>query len=58
LKSSYVVAAEKDMPKAGDKGPWRRRMNYFTDMLKVKYGDLTEGLETYQEGFPVNGIQL
>ncbi|KIX06623.1 uncharacterized protein Z518_04599 [Rhinocladiella mackenziei CBS 650.93] len=58
LSSTYVLAAAEVLPKAGDKGPWRRRMNYFTDMFKVNYGDMTEGLESYQGDFAVTGVKF
>ncbi|KIW93322.1 uncharacterized protein Z519_05927 [Cladophialophora bantiana CBS 173.52] len=59
LSSTYVLAAAADsLPKSGNKGPWKRRFNYFTDTLKFKYGDVTEDLETYQEDLPVTGLKF
>lgn len=45
LNSTYVLAAANVLPKVGDKGPWRRRMMYFTDLFRAKYGDMTTGLQ-------------
>ncbi|BDD57646.1 hypothetical protein MPDQ_007226 [Monascus purpureus] len=45
LKSTYVERAEKDLPKAGDSGPWRPRDNYIVDSLFADYGDITDGME-------------
>lgn len=58
LNSTYVVAAAKDSPQTGDRGPWRRRMNYLTDLLKVRYGNVSQGLECYQGELPVEGIKF
>ncbi len=58
LSSTYVLAAENEMPKTGDKGPWRRRMNYFTDMFMVKYGDATNSLEAYRGDSLVTGVKF
>jgi cation diffusion facilitator CzcD-associated flavoprotein CzcO len=45
LNSTYVTAAEKDLPKAADRGPWQPRENYLSDLTFAKYGRLDEGLE-------------
>ncbi|GIJ90832.1 hypothetical protein Asppvi_009795 [Aspergillus pseudoviridinutans] len=45
LNSTYVTAAEKDLPKAADRGPWQPRDNYLSDLMFAKYGRLDEGLE-------------
>ncbi|PKX90228.1 flavin-containing monooxygenase [Aspergillus novofumigatus IBT 16806] len=45
LNSTYVTAAEKDLPKAADQGPWQPRDNYLSDLMFAKYGRLDEGLE-------------
>ena len=38
LSSTYVKRAEKEMPKAGDRGPWRSRTTYFWDLWEARYG--------------------
>lgn len=45
LKSTYVENAKGDLPMAGDKGPWRARDNYFTDMWAAKHASITDGME-------------
>ncbi|KAF7118460.1 hypothetical protein CNMCM5793_007981 [Aspergillus hiratsukae] len=45
LNSTYVAAAEKDLPKAADRGPWRPRDNYLSDLMFAKFGRLDQGLE-------------
>ncbi|RHZ52910.1 flavin-containing monooxygenase [Aspergillus thermomutatus] len=45
LNSTYVTAAEKDLPKAADRGPWQPRDNYLSDLMFAKYGRLDQGLE-------------
>ncbi|KAK6339990.1 hypothetical protein TWF730_001767 [Orbilia blumenaviensis] len=44
ITSTYVKAAVGSTPKAGDRGPWRRRAGYYEDCLKVMFGDITEEL--------------
>ncbi|CZR61880.1 related to monooxygenase [Phialocephala subalpina] len=44
LKSTYIVAGRDVMPKGGDLGPWKARVNYFKDFWNAKFGGL-EGLE-------------
>ncbi|TVY84703.1 FAD-containing monooxygenase EthA [Lachnellula suecica] len=45
LNSTYIEKAKGTLPRAGDRGPWLPRSNYFTDMWRVAYGNLTKGLE-------------
>ncbi|KAJ6261645.1 hypothetical protein Dda_2443 [Drechslerella dactyloides] len=42
ITSTYFMSSAHYMPKAGDRGPWRRRTGYFEDVWKVKYGNLAE----------------
>ncbi|KAH2661370.1 hypothetical protein KXV32_000584 [Aspergillus fumigatus] len=51
LNSTYVTAAEKDLPKAADRGPWQPRDNYLSDLMFAKYGRLDEGLEWVDGGW-------
>lgn len=44
LNSTYVVKAERDLPKSADRGPWQPRDNYFDDIKFAQSGSL-EGLE-------------
>ncbi|KAJ5281265.1 hypothetical protein N7478_006637 [Penicillium angulare] len=44
LSSTYVVTADGVLPKAGDRGPWKARDNYFEDIKFAKSSNL-EGLE-------------
>jgi cation diffusion facilitator CzcD-associated flavoprotein CzcO len=45
LKSTYIAAGKDEMPKGGDIGPWKPRVNYFKDFWNAKFGGLHEGLE-------------
>ncbi|KAL4971481.1 hypothetical protein BDW66DRAFT_146074 [Aspergillus desertorum] len=45
LSSTYVTKAEKDLPRAADRGPWVPRDNYFSDLWFAKYGNIEEGME-------------
>lgn len=44
LNSTYVVKAERELPKSADRGPWKPRESYFEDIKFAKGGSL-EGLE-------------
>ncbi|PLB42175.1 flavin-containing monooxygenase [Aspergillus candidus] len=45
LSSTYLVRAQKDMPRASAARPWVARTDYFSDMFFGRYGDVTAGLE-------------
>ncbi|KIW89824.1 uncharacterized protein Z519_09253 [Cladophialophora bantiana CBS 173.52] len=45
LNSTYLKAAEKDLPQTGDRGPWKPRTYYLWDLLFAKYGQIGESLE-------------
>ncbi|KAL5334961.1 hypothetical protein BJX70DRAFT_339829 [Aspergillus crustosus] len=45
LSSTYVTKAEKDLPRAADRGPWVPRDNYVSDLWFAKYGNLEDGME-------------
>lgn len=45
LSSTYVNRAEKDLPKAGDRAPWRPRTAYLTDYFFSQYGQIDNCLE-------------
>ena len=49
LNSTYVEKAKGDMPKAGDRGPWRARRNYMADLWDATHGDLTDGMQFYDK---------
>ncbi|PLB48799.1 putative flavin-binding monooxygenase [Aspergillus steynii IBT 23096] len=45
LNSTYVNAAERNLPKAALQAPWKPRDNYFSDLMFAKYGRLDDSLE-------------
>lgn len=45
LNSTYVTLAEKNLPKAADKGPWKPRDNYLSDLTFAKWGSFNRDLE-------------
>jgi hypothetical protein len=47
--AGYVKRAE-GLPKQGSKFPWRLRMNYFADLLALRYGKLDDGVLTFPNG--------
>ncbi|KAF2703483.1 FAD/NAD(P)-binding domain-containing protein [Pleomassaria siparia CBS 279.74] len=52
LNSTYILKAVDHVPKAGDRGPWKVRSNYFKDCWNAQWGSLVDGL---QYGLPVRG---
>ena len=48
LNSTYVMRAKGTLPKAGDRGNWKARKNYFVDLWESKYGDIKSGLQFYR----------
>ncbi|RAO70682.1 uncharacterized protein BHQ10_006694 [Talaromyces amestolkiae] len=45
LDATYVKKATSSMPRCGDIGPWKGRVNYIVDLWKAKYGSITKDLE-------------
>ncbi|PLN85998.1 putative flavo protein [Aspergillus taichungensis] len=45
LSSTYLVRAQKDMPKSAAARPWVARTDYISDMLFGRFGDVTAGLK-------------
>ncbi|KAK6523072.1 hypothetical protein TWF281_002495 [Arthrobotrys megalospora] len=44
ITATYVKVALESTPKAGDRGPWKRRAGYYEDCWKVRFGDVTQEL--------------
>ncbi|KAK1148433.1 hypothetical protein N8T08_009436 [Aspergillus melleus] len=45
LKSTYLTRAERDLPKAADRGPWVPRDNYLDDIKFAQKGRIDESME-------------
>lgn len=47
LKSTYVNSAmdRRTVPRAGKSGNWKPRYNYFIDMFRALYGNITNGMQ-------------
>lgn len=45
LKSTYVVKATSDFPKAAQLTPWKAHDNYLSDYIFAKFGNFKRGLE-------------
>lgn len=43
LNSTYVERAKGDIPRAGDKAPWRPRRNYILDLWEARFGEVDGG---------------
>ncbi|KAF2835206.1 FAD/NAD(P)-binding domain-containing protein [Patellaria atrata CBS 101060] len=45
LSSTYLQRAQERIPKAGSKGPWKRRQNYFSDLWGSWWWSVDDGIE-------------
>lgn len=45
LNSTYVLKAEGELPRAGNKAPWLPRSTYMSDIWQAGHGDIHEGLK-------------
>jgi cation diffusion facilitator CzcD-associated flavoprotein CzcO len=45
LSSTYVERAKSMLPRAGDTGPWKPRVNYITELWEASYGSVTADVE-------------
>ncbi|KAE8355873.1 hypothetical protein BDV28DRAFT_162285 [Aspergillus coremiiformis] len=45
LNSTYVIQAERELPKVADRAPWLPRDNYFDDITFAKKGRIDEEME-------------
>jgi cation diffusion facilitator CzcD-associated flavoprotein CzcO len=45
LSSTYIERAKSALPLAGDKGPWKPRLNYLTDQWEASYGSVTTDID-------------
>jgi cation diffusion facilitator CzcD-associated flavoprotein CzcO len=45
LNSTYIKRGKSVLPMTGDRGPWKPRTNYFTDLREAKWGSIQNGLE-------------
>ncbi|EEP76167.1 predicted protein [Uncinocarpus reesii 1704] len=44
ISSTYITRAADDLPKTGNKGPWKPRVNYYMDYCVSRWGNLKNGL--------------
>jgi len=42
--SGYVERALAELPKQGDRGPWRLRQSYFADLVNLRFGRIADGV--------------
>jgi cation diffusion facilitator CzcD-associated flavoprotein CzcO len=45
LNSTYIKKGKGVLPMSGDRGPWKPRTNYFSDLREAKWGSIHDGLE-------------
>lgn len=48
LEAGYILRAHGDLPKQGDKSPWRNSENYISDMLSIRYGRFDDGVLAFR----------
>ena len=63
LDSGYIKRAAEILPKAGTKGPWRVRQNWFADQLAAKRHDVDEDMRWVRasdlpKAFEVNKVPV
>ena len=44
FSSTYVRRALADLPKQGDRGPWRLKQSYTADLMNLRFGRLADGV--------------
>jgi monooxygenase len=42
--SGYIQRAAGELPKQGDRGPWRLKQSYTADLMNLRYGRLADGV--------------
>jgi monooxygenase len=50
LSSNYVKRSEANLPKQGDKKPWRLNQNYLLDWFALKYTSVNDGTMKFSRG--------
>jgi hypothetical protein len=50
--SSYVLRAIDKFPKQGARAPWRVHMNYFRDLVTLRFGSLDDGAMRFSRTAP------
>lgn len=47
--STYVRRALADLPKQGDRGPWRLKQSYAADLMNLRFGRLADGVLEFRK---------
>lgn len=47
--STYVRRAIADLPKQGDRGPWRLKQSYAADLMNLRFGRLADGVLEFRK---------
>jgi cation diffusion facilitator CzcD-associated flavoprotein CzcO len=47
LMSGYVLRALEQMPRQGDRAPWRLKQNYLTDLRMIRHGRIDDGVLSF-----------
>jgi cation diffusion facilitator CzcD-associated flavoprotein CzcO len=45
--SGYIQRASGELPKQGDRGPWRLKQSYTADLMNLRFGRLDDGVLTF-----------
>jgi monooxygenase len=49
FSSTYVRRALADLPKQGDRGPWRLKQSYAADLMNLRFGRLADGVLEFRK---------
>jgi cation diffusion facilitator CzcD-associated flavoprotein CzcO len=47
LNAGYVLRALDDLPKQGDRAPWKLRQNYLLDLISLRFGSVEDSAMTF-----------
>ncbi|ALG09157.1 flavin-containing monooxygenase [Kibdelosporangium phytohabitans] len=59
FQAGYVLRAINEFPKAGSRAPWQLGMSYAHDVVKLRYGNIDDGVMRFSHGRklkPVNEV--
>jgi cyclohexanone monooxygenase len=48
FSSTYLRRAAADLPKQGERGPWRLRQSYAADLMNLRFGRVADGVLRFQ----------
>lgn len=52
LNSGYIQRAPKNLPKGGDRNPWKLYQNYLQDLMMLRFSRIEDGTMTFERAAP------